>query len=588
MGEVIGKLFIDINTAYDGASNCDFATVCSNWTSTSVDSHVQILSGQPFEFSSNGMSHIVFLLLAYGFVLYNASSLISNGSELLLLVPAMADIVGSVVLPVLGAVPDGAIVLFSAMGSVDKIKQTLAVGVGALAGSTIFLLTLPWAISVWAGRVSLDESGVGNYTPARGDHKLREVDRYSLRNAGVNCTPIKKTGYIMVITLVPYLLIQGIAFGSSCGTQQDDIDGKCKPSSQSMFALAGTVYCMVWFVLYLYYQVRYGSEESASAEKVDQVCAKAIRASMVSFTGLFKEELRRESELQTIGAEAGISSTPVNKESRVNTMLSRFFAKYDVNKDGQIDIHELTQLLLDLNEDPKLAQDFMTALDSDRSGKLSFDEFCAAMRSRLAQGGEPSLQSLKHETSGFGAAFGAADDDEFEDVMPDDLANLAPAEQQKRIIMRSAWMLTLGTGLVLAFSDPMVDALTGFGYVIGVPPFYVAFVLAPLASNASEILSAYQYACKRTRATLTISLSTLQGAACMNNTFCLGIFLSLLYFKGIAWEYSAETLSIVLVEVAMAYYSLRTTFRVLDGLIILSLFPASLIFVSMLENAGLN
>lgn len=68
--------------------------------------------------------------------------MISDGSELLLLVPAVAGLVGSVVLPVLGAVPDGAIVLFSGMG--DDAQAQLSVGVGALAGSTIMLLTIPW------------------------------------------------------------------------------------------------------------------------------------------------------------------------------------------------------------------------------------------------------------------------------------------------------------------------------------------------------------------------------------------------------------------------------------------------------------
>lgn len=72
----------------------------------------------------------------------SASNMISDGSELLLLVPAVAGIVGSVVLPVLGAVPDGAIVLFSGMG--DNAQEQLSVGVGALAGSTIMLLTVPW------------------------------------------------------------------------------------------------------------------------------------------------------------------------------------------------------------------------------------------------------------------------------------------------------------------------------------------------------------------------------------------------------------------------------------------------------------
>eukprot|EP00798_Chlamydomonas_sp_ICE-L_P007194 gene7193-302_t len=61
---------------------------------------------------AGGMCQLTFLLAAYGYILFSASNMISNGSELLLLTP-LAGLVGSVVLPVLGAVPDGAIVLFS-------------------------------------------------------------------------------------------------------------------------------------------------------------------------------------------------------------------------------------------------------------------------------------------------------------------------------------------------------------------------------------------------------------------------------------------------------------------------------------------
>ena len=97
---------------------------------------------------------LLFLLVVYAYILFVASNMISDGSELLLLVKSVAGIVGSVVLPVLGAVPDGAIVLFSGLGP-DAQKQ-LGVGVGALAGSTIMLLTLPWLLSVVAGRVDIE------------------------------------------------------------------------------------------------------------------------------------------------------------------------------------------------------------------------------------------------------------------------------------------------------------------------------------------------------------------------------------------------------------------------------------------------
>lgn len=63
-----------------------------------------------------GFCQLTFLFLVYGYILMNASNMISDGSEFLLLVPTYAGIVGSVVLPILGAVPDGMLILFSGMG----------------------------------------------------------------------------------------------------------------------------------------------------------------------------------------------------------------------------------------------------------------------------------------------------------------------------------------------------------------------------------------------------------------------------------------------------------------------------------------
>ena len=64
--------------------------------------------------------------------------------------PSLAGIVGSVVLPILGAVPDGAIMLFSGLG--PDAQEQMQVGVGALAGSTIMLLTVPWGGCIFAVR----------------------------------------------------------------------------------------------------------------------------------------------------------------------------------------------------------------------------------------------------------------------------------------------------------------------------------------------------------------------------------------------------------------------------------------------------
>lgn len=54
-----------------------------------------------------GTTGLLWLFLSYGYALYFAANMIGEGSELLLLVPSMAGLVGGVVLPLLGAVPDG-------------------------------------------------------------------------------------------------------------------------------------------------------------------------------------------------------------------------------------------------------------------------------------------------------------------------------------------------------------------------------------------------------------------------------------------------------------------------------------------------
>jgi hypothetical protein len=106
-----------------------------------------------------------------------------------------AGIVGCLVLPILGTVPDALIILASGIG--PNAQQQLNVGVGALAGSTIMLLTLPWALSILYGRVNLDpvspQAGGGSSserTPRyRGQPKLSPDRAQPLRTTGVAVSP---------------------------------------------------------------------------------------------------------------------------------------------------------------------------------------------------------------------------------------------------------------------------------------------------------------------------------------------------------------------------------------------------------------
>lgn len=88
--------------------------------------------------------------------------------------------------------------------------------------------------------------------------------------------------------------------------------------------------------------------------------------------------------------------------------------------------------------------------------------------------------------------------------------------------------------------------------------------------------------------TITISFATLEGAACMNNTFCLGIFLMIVFAKELAWEFAAETLSIVVVQVIVGIIAQKRTHRLVDGIIVAAMYPLSIVLVIVLERIGLN
>jgi len=568
---------------------------------------------------------IVFLMLVYGFILFKASNLISDGSELLLLIPSVAGIVGSVVLPILGAVPDGMIVLFSGLG--PDAQNQLSVGVGALAGSTIMLLTIPWFCSLLAGRVSLDENGVGFY---KKKEKL-VAPKWSLLRTGTNVKPgLRKSAVIMIITSVSYLLIQGPAFRFSKRGGDESSSNSVTSSevqSEHWWALAGFICSLVMFIFYLIYQVKSANSES-NKDKIAQVQHDAISKSLMSVSAVFAEQLFGKDgmpdESSALMLQGGV-------KARFDSLLREFFNRHDLDGNGVVDATEMRSLLADLGEYPT-KEEFdvlMNQMDTNHDGTIQYSEFHESMKryikhlydkdNGLAQPfsvvipdesekpATPSSSTLTSRsvnstssemkgtaddepgTTDDGEGGDDDDDGDEEEEVPDDLTHLSPKQQRIRIVLRSCWMMGLGVLLVVVFSDPMVDVFTSLGHVCNIDPFYVAFVLGPIASNASELIAAINYSRKKTIRTATIGCESLVGAACMNNTFCLMIFMIMIFARKLAWRYSAETLSILAVELAMLGFAIQRTQRLLFGIFIILLYPLSIGFVILLEKViGLN
>mmetsp|Transcript_35920 Transcript_35920/g.61852 ORF Transcript_35920/g.61852 Transcript_35920/m.61852 type:complete len:575 (-) Transcript_35920:547-2271(-) len=557
--------------------------------------------------TTEGLVQLLFLGGTYGYILCYASNLISDGSELLLLIPSMAGIIGSVVLPMLGAVPDGCMVLFSGLG--PEAQEQLDVGIGTLAGSTIMLLTIPWFLSILGGRVNLDKKGVPNY---KGTPKLTPPGNFDLFNNGVQVSDMVHTSaYVMLLTSLTYLVIQIPGMYYLEGSRSEQAAGEKK------FAQFGAGLCVLFFVGYMTLQYRNsGAPDTLQDKTRDEYIAQAIAAKKVTLLGVmlaeYKAELRERLEnratspyhkVSTADETTSFSPRAANPPDfsdrymkRLRKILRPFFRVYDADDSNSLQIEELRVLFEDMGE--KLTRqevaDLFDKFDADKNGSIDYDEFvqgvCEFILTNEQVGSGKYRQA--HRLRGMSnlsrgdVESGEESEDEEEDEIPDDLKALSPEQQQRRIKLRSLGMMGLGTAIVIIISDPMVDVLSEIGVRTGIPAFYIAFVLAPMASNASELVAAYNYAQKKTRTSISISLATLLGAAIMNNTFVLGIFMLLVCTQNLSWEFFAETLAILIVQFIIGMFAFKRVHTLIDGFMILSLYPLSLMLVYVLQAYG--
>lgn len=325
-----------------------------------------------------GIVQLLFLFGTYGLFLFIGSTLISDGSELLFLIPEYANLVGSVVLPILGAVPDGAIILFSGLsGTAQQAQVSLKVGIGALAGSTVMLLTIPWMLSVVAGRVKIVGGNADYHKPKlRGNENL-------LSGTGVQpkYSSMMRGAVWMAITVIPYIIIQGSGFSY----QNESF--RQAASHESYFSLVSMCLCIVFFIAYLITEIREAKHNRIIKEKIHQTRTKALKDGVLSLEALFKGTEIQNSER---GSFTLLGQTP---HSELKKIVDIFFKKYDLDGNGNIDNHELKALLSDLHlpSDIKSVKQWVKRMDANNDGTIDCKEFFSAIKEMIT--GQSRLSS---------------------------------------------------------------------------------------------------------------------------------------------------------------------------------------------------
>jgi Ca2+/Na+ antiporter len=439
------------------------------------------------------------LVVFYGAILAAAAKLISDGAEMLLDLGLPPTIIGGIVLPLLGAVPDSAMIIASgSSGDPAEADKQISVGMGTLAGSTIMLLTIPWFGAMILGRVDIvNKKGI--------DGQCSRFKLSSFWKSGVSVTPDVTYGaIIMMITSLPYLIIQGADWAYGANRPMDLINHK-PPVYIKITALITFGICMVLFIGYLVYLLIF----SAASKR--------------------KDELRKQQKIQ-------------RNVLKIMILQSKKMSSHRIQKTE-------------------------TSLESGQEEQPDTEK-------KPLVGGQTTKGLQKKY---FGAWKIHKKDSEATLPKPEEPVNKIEEEEEEeveepkwKIAIWSAVYLIVGVALVTIFSDPMVDTLTRMvdprnynyyfynsdgtitrGQYINIPVFYLSFVITPICSNASELVSSLIFASKKKKINSSMTYSQLYGAATMNNTLCLGIFAALVGFRGLTWQYSAEVTVILLVQFIM-------------------------------------
>ncbi|GLT76338.1 hypothetical protein SLA2020_480070 [Shorea laevis] len=496
----------------------------------------------------------LFLIIVYGYLMYLAATYLSNGSELLLQILG-PGIIGGLFLPILGALPDALLILVSGLsGTTEEAQSQVSVGMGLLAGSTVMLLTAIWGSCVVVGRCDLHDSVAVDGTNTKG---------FSLTGTGVS-TDIWTcyAAWIMAISVIPFIVVQLLQILNST-------------SGRHLAILIALILSILMLVAYCLYQV---FQPWIQQRRIDYVKHKRV------ISGILQNLKQRA--LGRLLSDEGEPNVDV---------IKKLFRAIDENHDGYLSDIELKALVIgiwfeeiDFDEDDavkKIIEDFDTSNDY----VISEDEFIAGISKWLNEakrvggsstyrgpGSSKFIQDFQLQTKREHDLLGA-DGKQSDKVVGD-------VENPRWTSFKAVLMLLLGTLIAAAFADPLVDAVDDFSDATGIPTFFISFIVLPLATNASESVTAIIFASRKKQKTASLTFSELYGSVTMNNVLCLSVFLALVYIRGLTWDFSSEVLVILIVCLLVsAFASFRTTFPLWTCLVAFILYPLSLALVYVLD-----
>ncbi|KAK9152951.1 hypothetical protein Sjap_000431 [Stephania japonica] len=487
----------------------------------------------------------LFLFVVYQYLLYFGDYYISAGSELLFKILG-PGVFGASAFHLLGSLPQAALVLATGVyGSKEYAQEQVVGGMGILAGSTVFLLTLVWATCLFVGKFDISGSSTSS--------KVQQRKLFKLTGTGVTTdVETSYTARIMLLSMTPFIVAQlPQIFGSKSGGH--------------IVMLISLIITLLLLFMYCFYQV---FQPWIQNRRLEYLISQYIE------NNLLQKLLTADGEPQP-------------------SKITDLFRKMDRNKDKFITTRELNGLILGLQVDKvgldedDLLEKILKEFDTSGDAHIDENEFVRGISKWLSETKQSRDRQARRRCS-INQSHSSMETDEEQHLLEDQKEK--KAKPTKRVnqtftsaFIKAASFILFGTFILTILAAPIIDTVQNFSTAVNIPSFFIFFVVVPIGVNYREAVSTITSIRKRTQLSVSLTFSEIYSAVFMNNLVGLAMFLGIVYLRGLVWDFSAEVFIVLVVCLVMGFYtSFNTTFPLWTSLVLYMLYPLSILLLYVL------